>query len=136
MEAQLAKEAHLRTRAGRQHERGASREQVAISETHLTHTHAHTHTHTRTHIFPLFTHPASFTETHHAGLGRFHPCVLFSTSLFALEVLGKQLVLALSLSHTQVWLKHCNRIRRITTLKDNKRHMWGGGGGTKQPATR
>ena len=61
------------------------------------------HTHTHAHTYSRFSHtPASFTETHHAGLGRFHPCVLFSTSLFALEVLGKQLVLALSLSHTGV----------------------------------
>lgn len=74
------------------------REQVAISETHHTHTHSHSHT-------------LRCSQTRR-GSEEFIPLSCIYQPV-CLEVLCDWLVFGLS----QVWLKRCNRISRITTLK-------------------
>lgn len=98
-EAQLPEEedAHLRTRAGRQHER-TTWEQVAISEIHHTNSYS---------LFPM----PYVAHTDTPGLRTFHP---LCASLLCPKL---RLWAACLPSLTQGWLKRGNRIRRITTLK-------------------
>lgn len=69
------------------------------------------------HSYSLFSHTLHCSQIHRSFEDFIHMC--FCYQILCLKVLREQLVFSL----LQVWLKHGNRIIRITVLKDNKEHI-------------